>query len=192
MPTKHPNNPNPKCAGTSKRTGKPCGNHAIDGGTVCEYHGGGAPQVRNRAAILAAVSRWAPGMTTIDPSELLLRIMTVTWDRAEQHAEALNALLEAEGWDSAFVGDAYTESGLKTGEYARQLAKWESDERKIAADLSVKAVAANLEARRVRATEAQVAVVLEAMRAALTAAGLEDRAGEVIGGVGRHLHLAAG
>lgn len=191
MPSSHPGSPNPKCTATAKNTGKRCGHYAIDGGTVCLYHGGGAPQVRNRAAILAAVSRWAPGMTVADPAELLYRLMTVAEDRANQHGEALNAILETEGWTSAFVGDAYTESGQKTGEYARQLAKWEFEERKLATDLAVKAIAANLEARRVRATEAQVAIVLEAVRVSLAEHGLEERAGEVIGGIGRHLHAVA-
>ncbi|MCP3426013.1 Mcm10/DnaG-type zinc finger protein [Rothia sp. AR01] len=37
-----------KCAGTNKKTGKPCGNWALRGQTVCKYHGGNAKQ--NRAA----------------------------------------------------------------------------------------------------------------------------------------------
>lgn len=183
--------PNPKCSGHT-RSGKPCGKYAIDGGTVCPTHGGRAPQVAARAGILAAVSAWTDGKHVADPSEVLLQLMTVAYERAEQHAAALDEILKTEGWSTAFVGDAYTESGLKTGEYARQLAQWESRERVHAADLSVKAIAGKLEARRVRATEAQVAIVLEAMRVSLTELGLEERVGEVIGGVGRHLHAVAG
>ena len=37
------------CTATSKRTGDPCGRPAIKGGTVCHQHGGGAPQVREKA-----------------------------------------------------------------------------------------------------------------------------------------------
>ncbi len=39
----------PKCS--ARRTnGEPCGNYPIRGGTVCTKHGGGAPQVRAKAA----------------------------------------------------------------------------------------------------------------------------------------------
>lgn len=185
-----------QCTGTVKSTRKRCGNRAIEGGTVCRFHGGAAPQVAARAGIRLAVSQWTDGKATANPDQTLLRLMTVAYERAVQHADALNEILTAKGWESAFVGDSYavdpdTANVTKTGEYARQLARWEAAERKHAADLAVKAIAANLETRRVRATEAQVAAVLDAMRQALTDAGLEDRVGEVVGNVGRHLHAVA-
>lgn len=36
----------PRCTARSKRTGKPCGNPAVRGWTVCRFHGagGGAPR----------------------------------------------------------------------------------------------------------------------------------------------------
>ena len=45
-----------RCKAIGKRNGKRCGQHAIQGGTVCRIHGGSAPQVRQRALerILAA------------------------------------------------------------------------------------------------------------------------------------------
>lgn len=186
----------PQCAATANATRKQCRREAINGGTVCIMHGGKAPQVAAAAGIRHAVSQWTDGKQTVNPDQTLLRLMTVAYERAEQHADALNEILALHGWHSAFVGDSYAvdpETGnvTKTGEYARQLAKWEAVERKHAADLAVKAISANLEARRVRATEAQVAAVLEAMRKALADAGLEDRVGEVVGSVGRHLHAVA-
>lgn len=39
-----------QCSAKSKRTGKPCGSHAIRGTTVCRMHGGSSPQVRAVAA----------------------------------------------------------------------------------------------------------------------------------------------
>lgn len=39
-----------RCRGTTKRTGTPCKRYPIPGGTVCKMHGGGAPQVRAKAA----------------------------------------------------------------------------------------------------------------------------------------------
>lgn len=38
-----------KCSATSKRTHERCGQWAIAGGTVCKWHGGGAPQVIAKA-----------------------------------------------------------------------------------------------------------------------------------------------
>jgi len=38
------------CTATAKSTGEQCGNPPIPGGTVCTFHGGGAPQVRAASA----------------------------------------------------------------------------------------------------------------------------------------------
>lgn len=40
----------PPCTAHSSRTGKPCKNQPIIGGTVCKFHGGGSPQVKRKAA----------------------------------------------------------------------------------------------------------------------------------------------
>lgn len=39
-----------QCSATSKQTGNPCKLSAVPGAVVCRFHGGGAPQVRARAA----------------------------------------------------------------------------------------------------------------------------------------------
>jgi len=44
-----PAHPMGRCTATSKQSGKPCRQPAIPGGTVCHYHGGGAPQVKQKA-----------------------------------------------------------------------------------------------------------------------------------------------
>lgn len=38
-----------RCTATSKQSGQRCRQHPIPGGTVCRFHGGGAPQVRAKA-----------------------------------------------------------------------------------------------------------------------------------------------
>ena len=38
-----------QCTATSKQTKKRCRRPAIRGGTVCRFHGGGAPQVKRKA-----------------------------------------------------------------------------------------------------------------------------------------------
>lgn len=47
-----PRQPRPKkphCSATSKQTGERCQKFAVDGATVCRYHGGNAKQVRRKA-----------------------------------------------------------------------------------------------------------------------------------------------
>lgn len=53
-----------RCVAKSKTKGKRCTKHAIPGGTVCRYHGGAAPQVKQKAAerLAALVS---PAITTL-------------------------------------------------------------------------------------------------------------------------------
>lgn len=41
--------PSKRCSAKSSRTGEPCKKYAIVGGTVCDTHGGRAPQVREAA-----------------------------------------------------------------------------------------------------------------------------------------------
>lgn len=38
-----------RCGARAKHSGKPCKYPAIAGGTVCRFHGGGAPQVKAKA-----------------------------------------------------------------------------------------------------------------------------------------------
>ena len=95
-----------KCRATN-RSGNPCRQTAIPGGTVCVYHGGAAPQVKAAAErrLLAAVD---PAITAL--VELLegaerdsdrLRAITLILDRAgitqAQQVDVLTAsFLEAE------------------------------------------------------------------------------------------------
>jgi hypothetical protein len=53
-----------QCTAISKQTGNQCKHKAIYGGTVCRYHGGGAQQVKAKAAVRA---EWGLGDTTVDP-----------------------------------------------------------------------------------------------------------------------------
>lgn len=184
-----------RCRGTVKTTGQQCAKPAVAGAVVCRSHGAGAPQVRRKAAILAAVAKYRDGDPTLDPFDLLTRIMTVTALRAEQHAAALDQLIAEHGWVEAFVGDTLVvdDNGrsVKVGEYARMIATWEQRERTEAADLALKAISSGLMERQVRVLEQQTKLVAEAMRSALMDAGLADRAQEVLGHVGRHLRVIA-
>ena len=54
--TRRKTNLNPMCRAHKRATGEPCGNRALNGATVCRFHGGAAPQTREKAKerILAA------------------------------------------------------------------------------------------------------------------------------------------
>lgn len=84
----------PKCRGHNK-TGKPCGNWAIRGGTVCVSHGGKAPRVARKAAVRAELEAWGLGDTNVDPGEVLLRLVSQSAARAERYARLLEEAYEA-------------------------------------------------------------------------------------------------
>lgn len=47
---KEPRTEGPSKCRAHRTNGEPCGNYPMRGGTVCRKHGGGAPQVRKKAA----------------------------------------------------------------------------------------------------------------------------------------------
>jgi hypothetical protein len=73
-----------KC-GKKKRNGKPCEAWAIEGGSVCRMHGGGAPQVKRSAALRLAMM--------VDPAlEVLLRTVRQKKDKKLAFAAAQDVL----------------------------------------------------------------------------------------------------
>src|SRR5215217_8720463 len=84
-----------RCLAISKHSGEQCKRKAIPGGTVCRYHGGNARQVKAKAAIRAEVMNWGLGDTTVDPGEVLLRLVTQSAARAEHYSRLLQEAFEA-------------------------------------------------------------------------------------------------
>lgn len=84
----------PQCRGHNK-AGKRCGNSPIRGGKVCTVHGGKAPHVRARASVRAELQSWGLGDTTIDPGEVLLRLVSQSAARAERYSVLLQEAYEA-------------------------------------------------------------------------------------------------
>jgi hypothetical protein len=84
-----------QCTAISKQTGKQCKAKAIPGGTVCRWHGGNAKQVKAKAAIRAEVMNWGLGDSTVDPGEVLLRLVTQSAARAERYARLLQEAFDA-------------------------------------------------------------------------------------------------
>jgi hypothetical protein len=84
-----------RCSAISKHSGEQCKRKAIPGGPVCRYHGGNAKQVKAKAAIRAEVWGWGLGYTTVDPGEVLLRLVTQSAARAERYGILLQQAYEA-------------------------------------------------------------------------------------------------
>jgi hypothetical protein len=159
-----------QCTAISKQTGKQCKARAIAGGTVCRWPGGGAKQVKAKAAIRAELIGWGLGDTNVDPGEVLLRLVTQSAARAQRYAAELEALVDSEGLTAAMVGEVEipTKHGdYKAGEYIRGLAQLEAQERDRCAGFAAKAVAAGLAERTVRIAEQQGQLMVEMVQAAL-------------------------
>jgi hypothetical protein len=84
-----------QCTAVSKQTGKQCKAKATPGGTVCRWHGGAAGQVKAKAAVRAELLGWGLGDATVDPGEVLLRLVTQSAARAERYAMLLEEAYEA-------------------------------------------------------------------------------------------------
>lgn len=72
-----------------------CINAPIKGGTVCHAHGGRAPQVKAKAAVRAELASWGLGDSTVDPGEVLLRLVSQSSARAELYAQLLSEAYDA-------------------------------------------------------------------------------------------------
>lgn len=177
MPTGKP--PTKKCRG-HRPDGSECGNWAKPGATVCRYHGGNAPQVKAMAAVRAELFRWGLGDQAADPGETLLRLVSQSAARAERYATELEQLVEQHGGDlaAAMIGETLIldrdGQTVKVGEYVRGLAKLENEERDRCANFAAKAIAAGIAERQVRIAEQQAQIVIQAVEAALDAAGVPD------------------
>ena len=71
------------------RSGEQCKQTPIAGGTVCRYHGGGAPQVRRKAALRL--------LELIDPAIATLAREMVQADRSADRQRAANSILDRAG-----------------------------------------------------------------------------------------------
>lgn len=167
-----PNVPAIQCKAMSKQTGQQCRRKAIPGGEVCHWHGGAAKQVKARAGVRAEVMSWGLGDSTVDPGDVLLRLVTQSAARAQRYAQELEAMVaESPSLREALVADSgqRREDGelYKRGEYIRGLAVLEAEERDRCANFATKAVAAGLAERTVRVAERQGQLMVEMVQAAL-------------------------
>ncbi len=163
------------CASKSKLSGgQLCGAPAVAGTIRCVAHSG-TSRLRHKAkgAVVVEVLNWGLGDSTVDPGEILLRLVTQSAARAERYAAVVEQLVADNDGDlpKALTADTYTVSDtgrpVKTGEYVRAMAKLEAEERDRCANFATKAVAAGLAERTVRIAEKQGAMLAQVIRAVL-------------------------
>lgn len=79
-----------QCHAKSKQSGQRCQRPAIPGGTVCRFHGGEAPQVKQAAALRLA--------RMVDPAiAVLAREMTSTTNKSADRIRAAENVLDRAG-----------------------------------------------------------------------------------------------
>lgn len=86
-----------RCTAKSKQSGQRCKNWAINGGTVCRKHGGGAPQVKDKAKERVVMDRIGQELArrdipAVDPLEALLREVGRSFIVVEALADMLDRL----------------------------------------------------------------------------------------------------
>lgn len=79
----------PQCTAMSKQSGQRCKQSAIAGGTVCRFHGGGAPGVKRKAALRLA--------SLVDPAIGTLAREMVKADKSSDRQRAANSILDRAG-----------------------------------------------------------------------------------------------
>jgi hypothetical protein len=137
--------------------------------------------------------RWGLGDTTVDPGEILLRLVSQSAARAERYAVELAELVDGhDNLRDALVREAYGEFG-PTGEYVRGLVTLENEERDRCANFAGKAIAAGLATRQVELAERQGEIIAEVLGAVFDQLDLTAAQREAApDAIRRHLALVSG
>lgn len=86
-----------RCTATSKRSGERCMRWAIAGGTVCPFHGGGAPIVKRKAQLKLldlvpiATKKHKDVLTTATDPRVILKAVEMVYDRTGLEAKTNQA-----------------------------------------------------------------------------------------------------
>lgn len=104
--------------GHRNNRGEPCGANVIKGTSGCWKHAGmSKAKAKARGAVVVEVMKWGLGDTTIDPGELLLRLVTQSAARVEFYSRLLGEAYEAA--ERLRKAQATPESDLLGAETAR-------------------------------------------------------------------------
>lgn len=173
-----------QCTATSTRSGERCQRAPVKGATVCPTHGGRAPQVKAAAAAVVAekqvqakalrvVQEWDPQVDhEMSPVDVLVRTMTATFQQGALHRQQL-AQQASDGVDP------YVRLDSSGRQYPSPLALLEQAERRMAADMSAKAISSGLAERMVRLQERQAELLVSVLEVFARELGHDPRAVEV-------------
>lgn len=78
-----------RCTARARSTGERCGNRPIPGGTVCRFHGGGAPSVKRKAALRLA--------SLVEPAIGTLARVMIKGETHTVQMRAANSILDRAG-----------------------------------------------------------------------------------------------
>ena len=193
-----------RCTAKARTTGDQCRQTAIDGGTVCHYHGGAAPRVKASAAKRAQQAKAAEAARLfaipkdIDPSDALVDLVKWTagevdyWRREVERIATVTPEKLTAGVTKIERGTRdRADVDMRTIETVPHIAyRMLTDAQDRLAKYASAALRAGVEERRVKLAEDQGALVAQAIRGMLADLNLTpeqtSRSGEV---VARHLRL---
>lgn len=81
-----------------RKDGQPCRAQAIAGTDACRRHCGVAPEAqRAKGAVVVELRRWGLGDATVDPAEVMLRLVSQSAARVQLYSSELEAAYDAAG-----------------------------------------------------------------------------------------------
>ena len=94
--------------GHRNNRGEPCGANVIRGTTGCARHAGKTKaKAKAEGAVVMELERWGLGDATVDPGEVLLRLVTQSAARVELYSSLL-----AQAYDAAWRLEAAGRDGI--------------------------------------------------------------------------------
>lgn len=101
------------CSSKSKRSGEMCNAPAVRGTDKCHIHAGKSlAKLKAEGAVRVEVQQWGLGDSTVDPGEILLRLVTQSAIRVEKYGQLLEEAYAAAEQIKASGGAGQVDPGL--------------------------------------------------------------------------------
>jgi hypothetical protein len=168
-----------ECVRDSKRSGARCHGPAIGGLDRCRMHAGlasGLAKAKGAANLLAWSTAYVGDTKPLDPGQTVMNALHVSVLRAELLGELLRVQVEDQDYDGLIgvTSTAGRDGGsVTTGEQLRGLVRMEAEERDRSVKFAKAAHDMGIAERHIELQQAQAAIVVGAMRAAMDVAGSE-------------------
>lgn len=187
-----------QCKANARSTGEQCSKYAIEGGTVCRYHGGASPQARKAAAGRVATEKAAAAAKLfalpkdINPADALIDLVKWTAGEVDYWRAEVQRIAE-ETPEKLTAGVTRVEKGkrdradmdMRILETVPHIAyRMLTDAQERLAKFATAALRAGVDERRVQLAEDQGALVAQVIRSVLDDLQLTpeqaSRSGEVV------------